>query len=414
MALLFPPKIAARSEETSLAWTIVPFLVSLISNFYLSYPTKVALCLSVAVIVVMAASARLIGPRRLPDVLLVLSLGWLMIYSFQSDYKIIGGDLLPIVQAAAHNMIHGQDPYTADYSAVTSNLFYYLPLQWLPFMPTAALAADPRLVNVLAFIAIVLLTRVLIKDEGSLTAARSVLFPVLFSHLFTLAAARSYMGPYWGLVYLFVIALTTQRDVWAAVLLGLLLASRQTALALAAATLAGVVRYQSPIRLLQLAAVTIGIAGLVLGPFIIWHHSLLYETFLRLPEQELVKVLENPVATAQIGIMPILRHIGLPNHSLFVQAIIAIFTLGLIAVRCPDDRTTLTILIGAMDLVMIAAGGQVFEYYFGTGLLIVSSALMFPPRPLTSPGADFARTSWRGPVQTGYARPRHPKTRGKA
>ncbi len=295
---------------------------------------------------------------------------------------------MPIVEAAGRNLLQGQDPYTANYSAVTPNLFYYLPLQWLPFVPAVAIGADPRLINAIVVAAIVILTRASLRSERSLVIAYLIFFPVLFSHLFTLAAAGSYMIPYWGLIYLFVYALTTRQDAWAAAILGLLLATRQTSLAIAVASLAGMVWHQPLIRILQLAAIAIGVAALVLGPFIVWHPALLYETFVLLPREELVKVLQNPIASAEIGLMPILRHLGFFGSSFLVQAVIGGIALAVICVRRPENRVTLAVAIGATDFLATVSGGQVFGYYFGTGLLIMSSALIFSPAWGREPGPE--------------------------
>ncbi|MGH7074800.1 MAG: hypothetical protein ACREFD_11430, partial [Stellaceae bacterium] len=317
----------------------------------------------------------LVSMRRLPDLVLVIALIWVIFYCFEGNYHRIGGDLLPIVDAAARNMSRGVNPYFADYSSITKNPFFYLPLQWLPYIPTAVVDVDPRIANIFLFSVIVLFAR--FQKGESLNKIRVALFPVLFSHLFTLALARTYMVPYWAILYFFTFTLVTRRDVLSAIFLGLALATRQTAVFIAAATLVGIIWHQPLRRTLRWGAIIVVVSGLFLGPFLVWNRMFLYETFIILPKEAIARNAHNPIASAQVGIMPLLRDIGFFASSFIIQGGAGAVALCIIIVKRSESRAAVAAGAGAIGLLISVSGGQVFEYYFGSGLLIMACALSF-------------------------------------
>ena len=367
----------------------LPLLVTLALDLYFTLPLREAASAVIAVVALLLLARRV--PARAPDLLLALALAWVAWQALQGDWHGIGGDLLPIVVAAGHALLAGADPYAADYSAVTSNPFFYLPLQWLPYVPAAGLGFDPRLVNLAALAALAAAVRLgLRRRPAALAQAYFVFFPVLLSTVFLRAIARTYIFPYCLALAALAWLLGTRRDRGAALLLGAVLAARQTALALAAALLAGCFRFLGPRRLAGLAALALLVPLATLGPFALWHPHFLRDCFVDLPRIALANNAGNPIATGAVGIVPLLRRLHLaPGFA--VQALAAVAASLLIALRRRDDRVALALALGGTDLLVAVGGAQVFEYYVCPGLLMLATGLLLgeadPP-----PGHGAARS----------------------
>lgn len=316
--------------------------------------------------------------RRITDFLVAAAVAWTAYYALQGDYQQIGGDLLPIIMAACQNLLHGLDPYTANYSHVTSNPFFYLPLQWLPYLPAAALGCDPRVVTVVVFLIFVGVVR-LNAGAGMQLHPAMLLLALLVTAIGARAMARTYMLPSWILLACFTFAFAKGQNVVAALLLGCLLATRQTFVTDAAAVLVGVV-FQMPIRrVFALAAISALTAVAILLPFMIYDNAFLWQTFVHGPALALAGNSGNVIAAGQVGIVPLLGRLGLGAPSAAVQGTVVLLALAAIGLRRPKERLSLSLCVAGVDLLTALSGGQTFEYYWGSSFVIAGTALCCPP-----------------------------------
>ncbi len=367
-----PAAVKSNNERTVLA----AILATLVLTIYQTTSGSATLVVIPVLLASMTLALRFTTMRRTVDALLVVAIAFTAAYILQGDYRQIGGDLLPIIVAAGRNFLAGVDPYNADYSQVTRNPFFYLPLQWLPFVPAAGFGFDPRAITVTLFLLFVGVIRT--SASSCARYAPAMLFVSLFvAAPFGHAMARTYMFPAWVLLTAFTYALVVGQDIAAAVLLGCLLATRQTFFADAAALLIGIV-WQMPIgRVLLLAAVTAATAATVLAPFLVWDPFLLGRVFLQGPAQALAGNQGNPIATGQVGLAPLLAGFGLSVPSNLLQGMGILMALAGVAARRPIGRVPLALSVASVDLLTALSGGQTFEYYWGSSFVIACGALCF-------------------------------------
>ena len=322
---------------------------------------------------------RLQNVNRVIDYLVAAATTWTAYYVLQGNYQQIGGDLLPIIIAACQNLLHGIDPYKADYSHITSNPFFYLPLQWLPYLPAAALACDPRAVTVAIFL--IFAGAIRLNAGGGLRLHQAMLLlAFLVTALGARAMARTYMLPYWVLLACFTFAFIKGRDVAAAFLLGCLLATRQTFVPDAVAVLVGLL-FQMPIRRISvLAAISTLTAVAILLPFMVSDNALLWQTFVHGPALALTGNSGNFIAASQVGIVSLLGRLGLGGPFAAVQGTVVFLALAVVGLRRPMERLSLSLCVAGVDLLTALSGGQTFEYYWGSSFIIAGAALCCPSR----------------------------------
>lgn len=328
---------------------------------------------------------------RITDFLVATAVAWTAYYTLQGDYQQIGGDLLPIIMAACQNLLHGLDPYTANYSHVTSNPFFYLPLQWLPYFPAAALGCDPRVVTVVIFLIFVGVVRLNAGAEMQSLPAM-LLLSLLVTAISARAMARTYMLPSWILLACFTFAFSKGRNVVAALLLGCLLATRQTFVPDAVAVLVGVVFQMQIWRVLALAAISAVTAGAIFLPFMIYDTKFLWRTFVHGPALALAGNSGNLIASGQVGIVPLFGRLGLEAPSAAVQGTMVLLALAAIGLRRPKERLSLSLCVAGVDLLTALSGGQTFEYYWGSSFVIAGTALCC--FPVAEPELDKAQKGW--------------------
>lgn len=352
---------------------------SIAIDLYQNYPTYRAVEIIFAFILFTISVVIFFGIENSARVVIILATAWSSYIFLQEDYQSIGGDLLPIVIGACKNLLHGIDPYTADYSKITGSAFFYLPVQWIFFLPAAKFNVDPRILNVIIIVIFAIWAGKFggINNKNIKINSFNLLFmTIVMSPIFTRAGQRTYILPYWLLLMILIWAFIKRKDMISAILCGLLLAMRQNFIFDAFIIFVGMIGNIKSVRLVTYCIISVTIAGLALAPFVIWHPGFFYEIFVHRPSIAIIGNLHNEIASKQVGIVPIFRNFGL-NIPIFMPQLIVVFVLFVAFVsKIPKTRFEIAIAAGGMDLLVALFGSQTFEYYWGSGFIIVMGALL--------------------------------------
>jgi hypothetical protein len=206
--------------------------------------------------------------------LLGIGLRWFFISKAAIDPNI--ADMLPLIQGACDNLINGFNPYLGVYEMPWKLPLIFWPGLWLPYSVFRCVGIDIRWLHIcvvtgIATVLITIITKSLLKRNRIATAisAFSALFLFLFSSEWILFAGYGHTPPVWAWISLLAVAVLTKRSYLTAVSLGILLASRQTAIIFAPLVFIYWYRtyssYSYAIKLSLIAFITFCI---VCGPFL--------------------------------------------------------------------------------------------------------------------------------------------------
>ena len=142
-----------------------------------------------------------------------------------------GANMLEIIEAAARNFISGNNPYHL-YAGIAETPFGYPPGLWLPYALLVYVGLDTRVFNVIAVVLIALLfERGLRVDPAKRVAILgATLYPFLLSPPVSVMLVHGHVWSYWLLLLIMATLLVQERYFVAAIVFGLVLASRQPAL----------------------------------------------------------------------------------------------------------------------------------------------------------------------------------------
>ncbi len=141
-----------------------------------------------------------------------------------------GADMLPFISHAIDVFTAGGDPYTADYTAIDGNPFFYPPVQWLIYLPLHVLGLDLRILNLASAAAIVILLEWRIRMHPTAACIRLGIYPILLCPLVLPMMHSGQVWPYWLAIVGFGVLALDRRWVWAAVVAALAVGLRPTAL----------------------------------------------------------------------------------------------------------------------------------------------------------------------------------------
>ena len=155
-------------------------------------------------------------------------------------HDVAGGDMLQIIDFAIRDLLDGHSPFRR-YLTVSGKevMFGYWPGVWLPYLPVIALGLDMRVLNVfLMGLVVLLFWKASGGGERGARILSIVLFPVLLSTPLMQMALSGHLWLYWLLSAATLLFVVRGQYTLAAVMFGLCLASRPTALFLAGPILA--------------------------------------------------------------------------------------------------------------------------------------------------------------------------------
>ncbi len=372
------------SRRSSPSLHITPWLTpaiiaaALVSTVYFSLPTPVAL-IAIGVIVAGCLITTAMGrPRACVVFLLAANVAMSALLMVLVTVDRSSADMLPVIADANAFLMSGTDPYTQTYS----NEFFYLPLQWLAYLPFVATHLDLRVLNLfcLAFVSVWVVRLV---DQGRLEpVALMAVAPILVSRSAIEMILRGQVWPYWWLVFAFSVSLLSRTWLTTAIVVGALLATQQTAIAIA--TLFGVylvftVGLATAARVMAIALV---VFGMVMLPWVILQPTL--PSYLYIKVQSVfahAHQLEPQWDWSEVSVLNLLQAVGFGGARPLVQlGVLAGGVVYLARTRNVGLRT-FTCLTGLVYLCAMSLNVQVFRYYLYPGLLMIALGLSFPATP---------------------------------
>ena len=304
---------------------------------------------------------------------LIIAAGFMLFCILLIAYPIDvnSADMLPSIEAAAAEYLRGGDVYTADFSQFSGGRhFLYLPLQWLVYVPLVAAEIDMRLLHIIFAIGTLYLFIAFLPQDLKQIMILSF-WPVMLSPMSAGMFFNGQVWLFWFLITGFLIAFINERLVLAAIILGIVLATRQTSLAIAAAVAVFMIS-RIPMRkyFILMAIVILIYSGLTL-PFAGRLESFFSELYFPSEAVEInLRVNRNPMN--QVALVNWVYVFGIES----IRPILQIATGGafLLLIFLTRNRSVgnFLILMGVMYLVVISLNGQVFRYYYTPGLIIAS------------------------------------------
>lgn len=173
-------------------------------------------------------------------VLLMTIAGCLLrwVYIMQTPIAPHLADMLPLIQEACNTLASGANPYDKVYEMPWRVPMMYWPGLWMPYMIPYIMGIDLRWVHIGTVVGIASLFGAFImralrapssEEQAMLLAAFAGLFLFLFSSELIYFAGVAHTPSQWFWVSLLAVAILLKRPLLSAVFLGLVLASRQTA-----------------------------------------------------------------------------------------------------------------------------------------------------------------------------------------
>lgn len=378
--LLLRSMAAPGRDSPSFVW-IAPAVVAitLLLSAYFLLPTSAALAFALAILAGTFAAVRLApgeaSERRATDVLLLLA--WLLPVIVIMTTP-MGNDMLPFIERVSLAFFRGEDPYYVDLSDISDNYFLYLPLQWLTYSPLAALGVDLRLLNPVLMALTLLLLRPVVQRSVYRTEAALILFVLMASYPVLLATTTAQMWVTWPLVTLLAILIARERLLAAAVVLGLALATRQTAL-LIAGPLA--LYYIRRVRLGTYVGFGIIAGGIWLGLLALFARNglldfmhLMYVERPRLSVAETVLIGNpiNQISLAGFGTKELIE-----RFATLAQLVGALGFGAFLLLKRNLPPSRMLIALGLFFLLEMGLGGFVHRYYYVTGFLFIGIGVAY-------------------------------------
>jgi hypothetical protein len=288
----------------------------------------------------------------------------------------MGADMLPLMRDADSFLLAGQNPYGQSYS----NHFYYLPLQWLAYLPLVVADLDLRILNLACLAAVDALIVWLVHRRRLSPLALLSVCPIMVSRSAAEMVVQGQVWPYWALVVAFVAAMLFQARTLTAILLGSLLATQQPAFVIAL-LFGGYIIFRQKVAD---SAKMIVIAGLIWGilfvPWAIATPDLPYDLFVgiqRTIAQE--HFLAPHWDWVQVSVLNLLQSAGLLWVRPLLQAAIVGTALIVLAFARSVRLSTFICTAGFVYLCAISLNVQVFKYYYYPGLFLVAMGLAITP-----------------------------------
>lgn len=300
-------------------------------------------------------------------------------------------NMLPLVIAGGRNFFAGLNPYLQQYPGIVEILnFYHLPGLWLPYAVVDHLGLEPRLFSLAAWLGCLGLLWWAAYRRNRQAALACLLWPLAVSPITMQMVVWGHTWPYWLTVCGFIFALVERRLLAAAVMLGLMLATRQLAVFIAIPVAVFFGRQAGLKRTAYLGLVTVSIYLLAIGPFLWSTPDFLQLAYLGLPGKEEAHIaVGNPLD--QLGASGLLDYLGLHHWRRLIQAAILLLAVIYLWLRKAEfDQYSLLAICGSLYLWMVGLNPYLYRYHYVPGLLLLLAGLALPgaARPASSHNQD--------------------------
>jgi len=352
------------------------------SHFIAPVPWWAAIGLSATIGLV---GFRLWGARGAISVFQALGLALIVLIIWQNPWP-SNGDMLMTIEAAAREFLTGNLPYRAYpeiYDLYTpgwetpnrDTILQYLPGIWLPYVPAVAIGIDLRIVNVVLLIVLLWVFEKGLPDHtgNRATILSLTAYPLLLSNSFFNAVNAVHTWSYWLFVAFLAVAIVRRHYLWAAIVFGLVLATRQSALFLVFPLAAILFNLVGFVALLRYAAISLAIFLILTLPFAIWwgndfmfwrHLFLRFTSF-----GEEIYLVNSPISLG--GPLGYSGYIGMLT---WIQLALLLVTTALILARRMITPTATLALLGSVFMLVAAFSPYAIRYVYYPGLILVAIA----------------------------------------
>lgn len=185
---------------------------------------------------------------------------WISKYPVESKY----GDMLPLIHMAGERFLSGEFPY-GSYLLPWPLPLTFFPGMWMSYLPAVFLGIDLRWMGMVCTLGCVFLMLKSIRSYWQYAVISAFcLLPV-----FSFFTVNGHTQPFWLMLCAFAFCYTRGRHLWAAVFLGLALATRQTAVILFPLALLGWWRELGFKQCIRPMVITGAVTGFICLPFFI-------------------------------------------------------------------------------------------------------------------------------------------------
>jgi hypothetical protein len=355
--------------------TQVVTAVVLLSSFYFWLPLRIAVP---AAIVTVAACAGLHWLRRDRACIPFLLVAGFVLCSYliiTTPLNRAAADMLPLMADANNFLLSGHDPYAQQYS----NLFFYLPVQWLVYLPPVAAGVDVRVVNLACFAVVGFLGVWLVRSGRLDKVALLGLCPIMLSRASVEMMIRGQVWPLWALTVGFAATLLSPGKFWPAVLLGLLLATQQPTVVIAVLLGVWLLFHRGFASAFWVTVITTAVFAVIVAPWLAMHPALLSNLYIGI--QDTIahnRATDHSWDFVEVSLQNLLISLGLFSiRSALQAAAIAAGMLYLAAFRNIRLGTFLCT-AGLVYMVAISLNIQVFKHYYYPGLLLLAIGIAIP------------------------------------
>jgi hypothetical protein len=361
--------------------------ITLASSVYFWLPTRHAVPVAIAIIAACASFHWLRRDRLCTAFLLLAGFGLCCYLVATVPIDRSGADMLPIIADADHFLLAGHNPYAQTYS----NWFYYLPVQWLVFLPLTAAGVDLRLLNLACFAVVGCLSLWLIRSGRLDKIALLGLCPIILSRSSMEMVLRGQVWPLWALLVGFAATLLSPGRLWPAFLLGILLGTQQPTVAIAALTGTWLLFHRGVASAWRVAVIATGVFALIITPWMILRPSLLVDLYIHI-QQTLTpdQAIGQHRGPGQVSILDLLQSMDLTSIRRALQAGAVATGMLYLAFARNVRLGTFLCTVGLVYLVAISLNVQVFKYYYYPGFLLLAIGIAVPANRV-----DIGRTGVR-------------------
>ncbi len=292
----------------------------------------------------------------------------------------LGGDMLPVTVWADNVFLHGLNPYFEDYTSVTPGPFYYLPLQWLIYLPFVVLHLDLRLLNEIAVLGTLGMFLLLWREISFPWTGFAVLLGLIASRPSTEMVYQGEVWPLWCMISVFAFLVHRRRSRMAALVLGLLLACSQISLAIAALFGAYQLRSAASWReTFLLAGIATAVYLAFVFPFAHGLVSFITEYYIVVPHLAGImseRRFHNSIT--QVSLVNVLTRARLPELRAWLQVAAGVTGMAVLVLRRRTTPAQFLTVCGLTYLWAISLNVQVWKYYYIPGLLLLFWGIYAP------------------------------------
>ena len=373
-----PGRGSTRRLAAALGLTMTTAVIAMTLYFHageLPVPALPAIAVLAVAVAVVAATLSLGYAIWLA---LLLGLAAQIALALGNPLDVDAANMLPVIEAGCTKLLSGENPYLADYPGITSVPLLYLPGLLLPYCAPVAAGLDVRVLNVILLVAIVGYAAWALDFHKHPERLSLGLLPLLFSPAAGQMMVHGHVWLYWLLVVAFVHTLATRRFLAAALLLGLMLATRQMSLFLAIPAAAYMATRLAPLALLRYGAICIGTYLVIMAPVMLttpgWI-DLFYLSIQKVGEQTHLTY-GNPMN--QVSLSGLLTSAGLAWMLRPLQAAVLLLvgaTFWVWRRRLTFDQVL--VLLGFGYVLVIGSNAFLHRYFYFPGLILLALGVAY-------------------------------------